>query len=247
METENERRDSENEETDSLEALERGRVDEGLKDLAELLELSDLDCPKRSLPRIQRYLVRMLEENEKLNLSGIRDMHEALALHVVDSLFLWTAIAKPPKLILDIGSGNGFPGVAAASLWPGARVILVERRQKKSAAIATCAKAAGMTNVECLALDAGQLPSLHAELRRSCDLVLSRATASLSEIAKLASPLLRREGILVQWKAMQFPEEERKEYERRQKQLQLQSREDLIYVIHAAEPRPRRLVSALKT
>ena len=217
-----------------------------LADLLELLELSELDCPRESLPPLQRYLRRMLEENEKLNLSGIKDWHEALALHVVDSLYLWVATAKPPRVVLDIGSGNGFPGVAAASLWPDARVLLVERRQKKARAIADCAQDAGLANVETLALDAGQVPALHPKLRHGCDLVLSRATASLADIARLSAPLLRAEGLLVQWKAQKFAEEERREYERQQRRLGLKSREDLVYVIHAEQPRPRRLVSALK-
>lgn len=216
------------------------------EDLLELLALSDLDCPRENLPVLQRYLARMLDENEKLNLSGIKDWHQGLALHVVDSLFLWTATAKPPRVVLDIGSGNGFPGVAAGSLWPEARVVLVERRQKKARAIAACAKDAGLANVETLALDAGQIPSLHPELRHGCDLVLSRATAALADIARLAAPLLRQEGLLVQWKAFQFAEEERRAYERQQRRLGLKSREDLVYVIHAEPPRPRRLVSALK-
>jgi len=188
----------------------------------------------------------MLEENQKINLSGIRELHEAFALHIVDSLFVWQAVAKAPRIILDIGSGNGFPGVAAACLWPKARVILVERRQKKANAIATCAKDVGIKNVEIMAVDAGQLSGLDPALRRGCDLVLSRATASLADIAKLAAPLLRSEGLLVQWKALQFSEEERRDYERQQKRLHLKSREDLLYGTQAEEPRPRRLVSALK-
>lgn len=205
--------------------------------------LLGIDPPAPAVDLATRYLDRMLEENQRLNLTGIRDRTEALALHVADSLHVWAVAALPPRIAIDIGSGNGFPGVAVACLWPEARVVLVERTGKKAAAIRRCLDDVGLERVETLAADAAQLPALHRELRGAADLVVSRATASLAKVTELAAPLLRRDrALVVQWKAAQVDPTEREDGVRAARNAGLQPREDHVYVLPGDEARARRLV-----
>ena len=80
------------------------------------------------------YLRAMLEANRQLNLTGIRDAEQAVVLHVLDSLAIG-AFGLQPRRALDLGSGNGFPGVAVAALWPECEVVLMERTAKKARAL----------------------------------------------------------------------------------------------------------------
>jgi 16S rRNA (guanine527-N7)-methyltransferase len=101
--------------------------------------------------------------------------------------------------VLDIGTGNGFPGVAVATLHPGASVVLMDRTGKKVRAVGTCLVTAKFDGVETLNLDAQQAPSLRRELRHAFDVVTARAVGKPELLAELADPLLRPGGHLVLW------------------------------------------------
>ena len=54
-----------------------------------------------------------------------------IAPHFTDAIGAVTHLAVAGQWA-DLGSGAGFPGVALAALYPGARVLLVESRQKRA-------------------------------------------------------------------------------------------------------------------
>ena len=210
--------------------------------LHELCESVELSVPASCLEPVSEYLRRMLQANQKLNLSGIRDPDDALVLHALDSLHVYAAIDIAPKRIVDLGSGNGFPGIAAAALWPDAECLLVERTLKKARAIEECLDGLGL-KARVVAKDAGQLPSLETALRGRCDLVVSRAMASLAKTNELAAPLLSPgRASVVHFKAARVADAERREGDRAARKSSLAARGDLVYVLPGPEPRVRRLV-----
>jgi 16S rRNA (guanine527-N7)-methyltransferase len=146
-----------------------------------------------------RYLDAMLAENLHVNLTAIRDPGQALVLHALDSLALGLALAEPPARLLDLGTGNGFPGVAALALWPGCRVTLCDRTQKKVAAVARALAAAAVAGAGAEAVDAAQAPALRPEWRQAFAAVTVRAVGAPAAVAALASPLLAPGGALVLW------------------------------------------------
>lgn len=149
-------------------------------------------------PLLVTYLDAMLRENEHVNLTAIRDRDAALVLHVADSLAI-EALALAPRDCLDLGTGNGFPGVALQVLFPAAKVTLLDRTQKKIAAIGRALAASGLDEVATLRLDAAQAPALAPSLRGRFDLVTARAVAGPNEVAALAAPLLGPHGRLCLW------------------------------------------------
>ena len=219
--------------------------------LAALVAGAELDLPETVVDALDAFLVRMLKENEKLNLTGIRDLGRARILHALDSLQVWSVVARAPRLIVDLGSGNGFPGVAAACLWPDARTILVERTHKKAAAIARCLADVGLDRVEIRDVDASQIHVRSSELLGACDLVVTRAMCDLDRATQLAAPLLLPTGCtVVHWKAAELQPEERSAGVQAAKHFRLLPREDHIYVLPGEgrdpTPRPRRLVSFVR-
>lgn len=145
-----------------------------------------------------RYLDAMLVVNEQINLTAVRDRAAAVVLHVLDGL-AFAATGLHPRHVLDLGSGNGFPGVAIAALHPGASVVLMDRTGKKVRAIGGCLVTAGLHGIETLHLDAAQAPALRRDLRHAFDVVVARAVGRPAEVAALAEPLLRPGGHLVLW------------------------------------------------
>ncbi len=157
---------------------------------------ADLDEPRAA--RLLAYLDAMLALNELINLTGVRDREQAVVLHALDGL----AFARTnlhPRHVLDIGTGNGFPGVAVATLHPGASVVLMDRTGKKVRAIGSCLVTAKFDGIETMLLDAQQAPTLRRELRHAFDLVIARAVGKPEQVAEMADPLTRPGGQLVLW------------------------------------------------
>jgi 16S rRNA (guanine527-N7)-methyltransferase len=144
------------------------------------------------------YLAAMLRENEHVNLTAIRDPKAAEVLHVDDSLAIAGADLHPSDC-LDLGSGNGFPGVALRVLFPDARVTLIERTRKKVLAIERALAGSGLEPVATLCMDAQQAPALEPGLRKRFDLVTARAVGKPREVARLARPFLAASGTLAMW------------------------------------------------
>lgn len=155
-----------------------------------------------------RYLDAMLEVNQQVNLTAIRDREQAVVLHALDGLALGR-LPLQPQHVLDLGTGNGFPGVAVAALHPRASVVLLDRTQKKIRAIGACLLTARLPDVETLALDAAQAPALRRELRAAFDLVTARAVGTPDAVAELAAPLCRPGGSLVLWLDQDAPSPDR--------------------------------------
>ena len=79
--------------------------------------------------QLKGFLQSVLNENNKFNLTGIKDPREAIIKHLLDSLSISKEINATS--IADIGSGAGFPGVPLAIVKPGTDFFLVEAKQKK--------------------------------------------------------------------------------------------------------------------
>ena len=155
-----------------------------------------LECATRLLA----YLDAMLAENLHVNLTAVREREAAVLFHALDSVALGCGgFDRPPARALDLGTGNGFPGVAIACVFPDAHVVLMDRTLKKLKAIERALAAAGFDagRFETVQMDAHEAPA-HGYKSRF-DLITTRAVGPPNEIAPLAKPLLARGGRLLCW------------------------------------------------
>jgi 16S rRNA (guanine527-N7)-methyltransferase len=163
------------------------------------------------LERVVAYLEKVLREGRDLNLTAARTLAEAVDVLALSSLAVraaWPADRDPPRRVVDLGTGNGFPGVVAALLWPGARVLLVERRAKKATAVAACCAAVGIGNAEAVPCDGRDLLRERPEVRAGVDLATARAVGTLEETIRIAAPWLAPGGVIAQWKGANLSAEE---------------------------------------
>lgn len=87
----------------------------------ELLELlaSDADLSLITVtPEMAELLIQHLElvveKNKRINLTRITNEHEAIVLHIIDSLLFIAhkpTVLGPDEKLLDVGSGAGYPGL----------------------------------------------------------------------------------------------------------------------------------------
>ena len=79
-----------------------------------------------------RYLAHLIEWNKAINLTAIIDPREIIIKHFVDSLVALVATSFPQNgMVLDVGSGGGFPGIPLKIVRSDMRMVLVEPVQKK--------------------------------------------------------------------------------------------------------------------
>ena len=79
-----------------------------------------------------RYLAHLIEWNKAINLTSIFDPKEIIIKHFVDSLVALVATNFSQNgVVLDVGSGGGFPGIPLKIVRSDVRLVLVDPVQKK--------------------------------------------------------------------------------------------------------------------
>ena len=166
-----------------------------LDDAATALQLALDEGQKSALLELVTQLAKW---NRTYNLTALRDADQALVHLVFDSL-----AAVPPLLhwwageggaglrILDVGSGGGLPGIVLAIALPQAQITCIDAVEKKVAFIRQMAGILGSRNLD----------ALHGRVEDAeplnCNIVISRAFASLADFARLAGRHIADGGRLV--------------------------------------------------
>lgn len=95
--------------------------------------------------RLERYLDLLAAWSARVNLTAARTAKGRVGLLVAPVL---PAVPVPaPGRLIDVGSGNGSPGLVLALLRPDLEVTLLEPRQKRWAFLREAARASGRPDV----------------------------------------------------------------------------------------------------
>lgn len=155
--------------------------------------------------RIQAYLDAVLEANKRINLTRIEDSESAKLLHIEDSLSGLPELAKAPEGdYVDLGSGGGFPGVPLA-LASGRRTLLVDSVKKKMATVRSILDQLGYSDM--IRTYDGRIEDLAIRSPKKFSAATARALSKLPSLLELASPLLKKEGVLICYKSHVSDEE----------------------------------------
>ena len=90
------------------------------------------------------YLDMVLDRNEHINLTAVRDRDEAMQKHLADSLSV-TSLPEYSNAaeIIDVGTGAGFPGAFLAIADPDKHFVLLDSTLKRLKVIDEFADALG--------------------------------------------------------------------------------------------------------
>ena len=148
---------------------------------------------------ITQHLALVLEKNKTLNITRIDTVEEGMLLHVEDSLSALEEVnAAPAGMLIDIGSGGGYPGIPLAVVTKRT-TLLVDARQKKANVLEGIVEELGLTDF--VSVYAGRAELLARSQKECFSVATARALAKLPVIMELASPLLTMGGRLVCYKA----------------------------------------------
>ena len=183
-----------------------------LKTLAEGAAEIGVRLDREQLELFGAYHRELLLWNRRVNLVSERSSREIVIRHFLDSLTPAPWISRPEGLLIDLGSGAGFPGIPLRIAFPGLRLMLVEASRKKTSFLSHI--------VRTLRLDEVTVVRERVEVligEKACagrfDTVLSRAAFKLPELIRMAFFFLAPGGILVAMKGPD-PQEELDEAER---------------------------------
>jgi len=148
--------------------------------------LRDSSVSRETLERLQIYSETLIKWNKKVNLVSRSTVDELWHRHFLDSAQLYPLFPRNSKVLLDLGSGAGFPGMVLA-IMGASEVHLVESDRRK---VEFLREVARLTNVAVHIYNA----RIEALEPFPVDIVTARALAPLSDLLSWSAPFLGAES-----------------------------------------------------
>lgn len=99
------------------------------------------------MARLRLYQDLLGKWQKTLNLVGPATLAQAWERHFIDSAQIVPLLPEGAKVLFDLGSGAGFPGLVLAIIRPEIEVHLVEADQRKAAFLRNVSRETGCRNV----------------------------------------------------------------------------------------------------
>lgn len=167
------------------------------KDLRQAASGFGLDLNQRAIEQLTTYVETLLHWRTHISLTTAATSSQIVEEHIADSFALVGHLSEDPCLMIDIGSGAGFPGVPVAIVRPDVRVTLVESRRKRANFLREALRRSEIGNAQ---VSEARAESLAESLRGAAQVITSRALGSLGDLLALAEELLAPGGCVLAMK-----------------------------------------------
>lgn len=152
------------------------------------------------------YLVHLIEWNKSINLTAIIDPRKIIIKHFLDSLVGLVATSFPKNaVVLDVGSGGGFPGIPLKIMRSDLRLTLVEPIQKKCSFLNSVIGVLKLQNVSTFCGTIEQYTK--QSISNTIDMVVIRAL-KFEEIRKHLPGLLNSKGKVLLYRTENIKEQD---------------------------------------
>ena len=141
------------------------------------------DIPVAAMARLGRYVELLHRWQMAMNLVSARSLADPWRRHILDSAQLLPLLPSRTRVLVDLGSGSGFPGLVLAMLGVP-EVHLIESDGRKCVFLAEAARAGG--------LEPGRNPIIHRARIEAlegwpADAITARACAPLDRLLDYAA------------------------------------------------------------
>ena len=176
-----------------------------IKDLKEF----DLTVSEKQIEQFIMYYELLTEWNSFMNLTAITEFDEIMKKHFVDSVSLVRAIPDMKEkeyILIDVGTGAGFPGIPLKIMFPNLKVVLLDSLNKRVSFLNEVIEKLKLTGIEAYhgrAEDFGK----KKEFRECFDFCVSRAVANMSTLSEYCLPFVKTSGCFISYKSEKIIEE----------------------------------------
>lgn len=162
--------------------------------------LAEYDCflNSQQLKQFECFRCLLSDWSLRTNLVSKRDRGRLVMRHFLESVAVLFVVEIPPKaVILDLGTGAGFPGIPMKILRPDLNMVLIDSKRMKSLFLrkVVAELSLGETEVECVRVE-----DISDEYAQNFDVIVSRAVAPLVDLWRWSRPLLIQKGRLLAMK-----------------------------------------------
>lgn len=173
--------------------------------LSRAAEQNNVNVAVENREQLFSFLELLLSENEKYNLTAIKQPADAVYKHIIDSILLAEHLPKGVSVV-DVGCGAGFPSLPLAVVRPDLRITSMDSTAKKVNFIQMCVDRLGLGNVSPVCGRAEEL-AFRPEFRDKFDVATARAVANLPVLCELCLPFVKPNGHFMAMKG-RYPAEE---------------------------------------
>lgn len=154
-----------------------------VEEFVEICELNGLKFNREKISLFEEYVKLLKEFNQKINLISRKetDIWGRHILHCILPLF--KVEIESGKLILDLGTGGGLPGIPWAILNETSHFVLLDGTKKKIDALAQIIKELNLKNAVAVWGRAEEI-SKDENYRAKFDYVICRSVAELKKLVK---------------------------------------------------------------
>jgi 16S rRNA (guanine527-N7)-methyltransferase len=153
----------------------RNRGKRHAKKLDLLLSAAGIELPKQQKQQVLGYIVMLEKWNKIYNLTSVRDAHQMLVRHILDSIVVNSYLQG--SRFIDVGTGPGLPGIPLAIIRTDAHFTLLDSLGKRVRFLRHVRQELGLLNIEPVQ---SRVEEFMAE--PPFDGVISRAFASLQSM-----------------------------------------------------------------
>ena len=153
--------------------------------------LAGLQAPPALAGRLAAYVELLQRWNARLNLTALDDGDHGLDRLVVEPLAAARHVPQTAVNVIDIGSGSGSPAIPLRIELGGARLVMVEARQRKAAFLREAVRRLELADCT---VETGRFETLAArpDLQRAFDLLTLRGVrigaGELQRLEKFVAP-----------------------------------------------------------
>ena len=165
-----------------------------IRTLKKVLHKNDIKISTQKIFPLYLYYKQLLIWNKKINLISKKQENNFIERHLVDSLWVLKILhTKENDKILDLGSGNGLPGIPLAVSVPFVKIFLLESNKKKCVFLNHVKSILSLKNVTVLCERFEKVHSVLQEL----DYVLIRGKKLLDKEKGLIMEKLKKQGKII--------------------------------------------------
>ncbi len=176
------------------------------KQLIEIAKSVDIVITEEQANAFNIYAETLLEWNEKMNLTAIKDELGIIIKHFIDSIIVLKHVdIKENSKIIDVGTGAGFPGVPMKIMRPDLDITLLDGLNKRLNFLKEVGSKLDLefTYIHARAEEGGR----KKELREKFDHSTARAVANLATLSEYCVPYVKLTGSFIAYKSRSYEEE----------------------------------------